>query len=111
MVEPSAILRYFLQRKFPAKLLMLFGEPVGIRTRDLLIKSQLLYRLSYGLSRKAVGLLPRSASPRRLHAPLGHRFDDRGGSGLSDQSRSAATRSQTLDAYHELGFLTALLPG
>jgi hypothetical protein len=23
------------------------GEPVGIRTRDLLIKSQLLYRLSY----------------------------------------------------------------
>jgi hypothetical protein len=27
----------------------LFGEPVGIRTRDLLIKSQLLYRLSYGL--------------------------------------------------------------
>jgi hypothetical protein len=27
----------------------LYGEPVGIRTRDLLIKSQLLYRLSYGL--------------------------------------------------------------
>jgi hypothetical protein len=27
------------------------GEPVGIRTRDLLIKSQLLYRLSYGLLR------------------------------------------------------------
>ena len=25
----------------------LFGEPVGIRTRDLLIKSQLLYQLSY----------------------------------------------------------------
>jgi hypothetical protein len=25
------------------------GEPAGIRTRDLLIKSQLLYRLSYGL--------------------------------------------------------------
>jgi hypothetical protein len=25
------------------------GEPVGIRTRDLLIKSQLLYQLSYGL--------------------------------------------------------------
>jgi hypothetical protein len=25
------------------------GEPVGVRTRDLLIKSQLLYRLSYGL--------------------------------------------------------------
>ena len=29
----------------------LIGEPVGIRTRDLLIKSQLLYRLSYGLFR------------------------------------------------------------
>ena len=29
------------------------GEPVGIRTRDLLIKSQLLYRLSYGLLRGA----------------------------------------------------------
>ena len=33
------------------------GEPVGIRTRDLLIKSQLLYQLSYrptgGASRKA----------------------------------------------------------
>jgi hypothetical protein len=28
----------------------LVGEPVGIRTRDLLIKSQLLYRLSYGLA-------------------------------------------------------------
>lgn len=25
------------------------GEPVGVRTQDLLIKSQLLYRLSYGL--------------------------------------------------------------
>jgi hypothetical protein len=32
----------------PAKMLK-DGEPVGIRTRDLLIKSQLLYRLSYGL--------------------------------------------------------------
>src|SRR5262245_3275031 len=32
------------------KLLELFGEPAGIRTRDPLIKSQVLYRLSYGLS-------------------------------------------------------------
>jgi hypothetical protein len=32
-----------------AKLLK-YNEPVGIRTRDLLIKSQLLYRLSYGLT-------------------------------------------------------------
>ena len=32
--------RYFIEN---------VGEPVGIRTRDLLIKSQLLYRLSYRL--------------------------------------------------------------
>ena len=29
------------------------GEPAGIRTRDPLIKSQMLYRLSYGLARGA----------------------------------------------------------
>ena len=34
-----------------AKLLERCGEPDGIRTRDPLIKSQVLYRLSYGLSR------------------------------------------------------------
>src|SRR5205807_7700608 len=35
------------------------GEPVGIRTRDLLIKSQLLYRLSYGLFGRAnIGRAP-----------------------------------------------------
>ena len=28
---------------------MKIGEPAGVRTRDLLIKSQLLYRLSYRL--------------------------------------------------------------
>jgi hypothetical protein len=28
------------------------GEPGGIRTHDLLIKSQMLYRLSYGLGSK-----------------------------------------------------------
>jgi hypothetical protein len=28
----------------------IYGEPAGIRTRDLLIKSQLLYRLSYRLT-------------------------------------------------------------
>jgi hypothetical protein len=33
-----------------AKLFDFSGEPVGIRTRDLLIKSQLLCRLSYGLA-------------------------------------------------------------
>ncbi len=27
----------------------IFGDPDAIRTRDLLIKSQLLYRLSYGI--------------------------------------------------------------
>ena len=30
--------------------LILFGERAGTRTRDLLIKSQLLYRLSYALA-------------------------------------------------------------
>ena len=34
----------------PAKVFEKIGEPVGIRTRDPLIKSQMLYRLSYGLS-------------------------------------------------------------
>jgi hypothetical protein len=29
-----------------------FGEPTGVRTLDLLIKSQLLYQLSYRLSPK-----------------------------------------------------------
>ena len=53
-------------------LLKIYGEPVGIRTRDLLIKSQLLYRLSYGLYVFAQsGLLPRWASPRRLRNRLG----------------------------------------
>ena len=28
------------------------GEPVGIRTRDPMIKSHVLYRLSYGLTRR-----------------------------------------------------------
>lgn len=31
------------------------GEPAGIRTRDPLIKSQVLYRLSYGLLRDHMG--------------------------------------------------------
>jgi hypothetical protein len=32
-----------------------FGEPGGIRTRDPLIKSQVLYRLSYGLFARGAG--------------------------------------------------------
>jgi hypothetical protein len=34
---------------FSAKSLILLGERAGTRTQDLLIKSQLLYRLSYAL--------------------------------------------------------------
>ena len=34
-----------------SKLLILLIEPSGTRTRDPLIKSQMLYRLSYGLER------------------------------------------------------------
>lgn len=33
------------------------GEPVGIRTQGLLIKSQLLYQLSYGLGKTGLGEL------------------------------------------------------
>jgi RNA polymerase sigma-70 factor (ECF subfamily) len=44
------------------------GEPGGIRTRDPLIKSQVLYRLSYGLFEQ--GADHRSATmPRSIHAP------------------------------------------
>jgi hypothetical protein len=45
------------------------GEPGGIRTRDPLIKSQVLYRLSYGLFEQ--GADHRSATmPRSIHAPF-----------------------------------------
>ncbi len=53
------------------------GEPGGIRTRDPLIKSQMLYRLSYGLARAGVTLLRRLAQP----GPL----DRRGGRQRSKQ--------------------------
>ena len=35
------------------------GEPVGIRTRDLLIKSQLLYQLSYRPTKARIRMLTR----------------------------------------------------
>ena len=38
------------------------GEPAGIRTLDLLIKSQLLCRLSYGLAR-TIGTGPPPVNP------------------------------------------------
>jgi hypothetical protein len=42
------------------------GEPAGVRTRDLLIKSQLLYRLSYRLPKSDLGFaFPRSGCERR----------------------------------------------
>jgi hypothetical protein len=41
---------YALTRLFSPKSLILLGERGGTRTHDLLIKSQLLYRLSYALS-------------------------------------------------------------
>ena len=53
------------------------GEPVGIRTRDLLIKSQLLYQLSYG-----------------LFWPREHR--ERAGSGQSDARLPQGTPLQIL---------------
>lgn len=45
------------------------GEPSWIRTSDLLIKSQLLYRLSYGpITRVHAGLLPLGLSARAVKA-------------------------------------------
>jgi hypothetical protein len=39
------------------KLLVLFGEPAGTRTQDHLIKSQVLYHLSYRLAAAGVEAL------------------------------------------------------
>jgi hypothetical protein len=56
------------QRQSAADKSLVFGEPVGIRTRDLLIKSQLLYRLSYRLSFAT----PRSICVLKLRLGYGH---------------------------------------
>ena len=40
-----------------------YGEPVGIRTRDLLIKSQLLYQLSYRPTRRLFRKAKRRGQP------------------------------------------------
>jgi hypothetical protein len=55
-----------------------FGEPEGIRTLDPLIKSQVLYRLSYGLSpwptiwvRRRKGQLKARSKPASCHANYG----------------------------------------
>ncbi len=50
LVIPWGYLEYRDATEISIKVLDFVGEPVGIRTRDLLIKSQLLYRLSYGLA-------------------------------------------------------------
>ncbi len=49
------------------------GEPVGIRTRDPLIKSQMLYRLSYGLYKRLRirGVSSAAARRRGRKAPRG----------------------------------------
>ena len=51
--------------RFPLNLLILLGEPGGTRTHDPLIKSQVLYRLSYGLRAACVGagLRPVNSGP------------------------------------------------
>ena len=46
---PTQALHALLE--FPAKLLNLFGERGGTRTLDPMIKSHVLYRLSYALTR------------------------------------------------------------
>ena len=60
------ILRVSLFRYLPD----FFGEPGGIRTRDPLIKSQVLYRLSYGLGGRATIGGTRCAV--NLRGPSGH---------------------------------------
>ena len=45
------------------------GEPGRFRTVDPLIKSQVLYQLSYGLSERGVGGQPRPVNRRTLGAP------------------------------------------
>jgi hypothetical protein len=127
--NPKLVFKSSFGLNLRTKYLICFGEPVGIRTRDLLIKSQLLYRLSYGLfcdfRTKAVALVSEfvlfakwsiaaiSASLFNAHTfRSSKRFDGQAASGwLSDRSRSAATSSQTCDAYHEFGFLQGLLFG
>jgi hypothetical protein len=48
-----------------------FGEREGGRTLDLLIKSQLLYRLSYALPNQASSVASGSAAEHRCDLPIG----------------------------------------
>jgi hypothetical protein len=109
--------------------LLLLGEPVGIRTRDLLIKSQLLYRLSYGLfcdfRTKAVALVSEFVlfakwSIAAISASLFKRAyllvieAVRWPSSVWVVIGSIPFCSDQLanyDAYHEFGFLQGLLFG
>ena len=52
-----------------ANSLILNGEPLGIRTPDPLIKSQLLYQLSYTPVPR-IRRLPGAHAPRRQRGPL-----------------------------------------
>jgi hypothetical protein len=56
--------RDLVQFRFLKKTPTCDGEPAGVRTRDLLIKSQLLYRLSYRLPKHGLRDVTRSVVER-----------------------------------------------
>ena len=56
---PRPIFLLFFYRILPPKSLISLGEPGGTRTHDHLIKSQVLYHLSYRLSGACVEARPR----------------------------------------------------
>ncbi len=57
-------------RQCPAKPLILPGEPGGTRTHDHLIKSQVLYHLSYRLTGACVEVRPRRVNSVAADASL-----------------------------------------
>ena len=55
---PGAFFALYLEIQVCRKCLILFGEPAGTRTQDHLIKSQVLYHLSYRLIGACVEMRP-----------------------------------------------------
>jgi hypothetical protein len=59
---------FWRRRRISAKLLILFGERGGTRTLDPMIKSHVLYRLSYALTHLNIRTSPAACDPD--HAPV-----------------------------------------
>jgi hypothetical protein len=68
---PDAFSFHYASNRSRAKSLFFLGEPGGTRTHDPLIKSQVLYRLSYGLQAACVGGGPRPVNRRTGAFPAG----------------------------------------